>query len=226
VIDIAHGHHESAVKLVKLLKKKFKDTDVVAGNVATAEGTVDLIKAGADAIKIGIGPGKACSTRVVSGSGMPQFTAVSNCALAARKFKVSVIADGGLKNSGDLAKAIGAGADTVMIGGLFAGTAESPGDYFLENGAAFKVYRGLASREASADRGKFEANKDRQERAAEGISTTVSYKGEVALIVQMLLDGLQSGMSYSGAKNILEFWKKVSFVRVSEAGIREGQPRP
>lgn len=225
VIDIAHGHHHSTIELLINLKKKYPGTDVVAGNIATAEGVDDLAKAGADAIKVGIGPGKACSTRVISGAGMPQFTAVIECSRAAKKYNIPVIADGGIKNSGDLAKVIGAGAATVMIGSLLAGTKESPGDYYIEDGVAYKIYRGLASKAASMDRAFQEQNLDRQERAAEGISTTVAYKGDVALISRTLIDGLQSGMSYSGAENIVDFQNKVKFVRITSAGFNEGLPR-
>lgn len=216
MIDIAHGHHQQAIDLVKRLKRKFKGVEVVAGNVATAEAVKDLVEAGADAVKVGIGPGAACSTRIVAGAGVPQFTAVLECSAMARKYDAPIIADGGIKSSGDLAKGIAAGASTVMIGNLFAGTKESPGEYFIENGAAFKIYRGLASREASPDRG----------RAPEGISTKVAYKGELKNILGMLVDGLQSGMSYTGAEDIGEFWKKAKFIRITEAGMKESLPRP
>jgi IMP dehydrogenase len=226
VIDIAHGHHKSCIELVKKLKKKFPSADIVAGNVATAAGTLDLIKAGADAVKVGIGPGAACSTRIVAGSGVPQLTAVMECALAARKFKVPIIADGGIKNSGDLAKAIGAGAGTVMIGNLFSGSKESPGEYYIEGGEAFKIYRGLASRDASADMAlKAGGDADKQNRAPEGIGYRVTFKGEVRKILQGLVDGLQSGMSYTGARNLKEFCKKAEFVRITDAGMRESKPR-
>lgn len=226
VIDIAHGHHNTCIDLVKKLKKKFPSIDIVAGNVATAEGTIDLIRAGADAIKIGIGPGAACSTRIVAGSGVPQLTAVLECAKAANKFKIPIIADGGIKNSGDLAKAIAAGAGTVMIGNLFSGSKESPGEYYIEGGEAFKIYRGLASRDASIDmvlRG--DKDSDRQDRTPEGIGYRVTFKGEVRKILQGLLDGLQSGMSYTGARNIKEFWKKAEFVRITGEGMNESRPR-
>src|SRR3989344_3983843 len=177
VIDIAHGHHKLAVDLIKQLKRKFKKTDIVAGNVATAKGVVDLVKAGADAVKVGIGPGAACSTRIVAGAVVPQLTAVMEAKEVAKD--VPIIADGGIKNPGDVAKAIAAGASTVMVGNILAGTKESPGEYFLENGAAVKIYRGLASREASADRQVVDKNPEREERAPEGISTKVAYKGEV-----------------------------------------------
>jgi IMP dehydrogenase len=224
VIDIAHGHHKTCIDLVKALKKKYKTTDVVAGNVATADGAKDLILAGADAIKIGIGPGSMCSTRIVAGAGVPQVTAILESSSVARKYKVPVIADGGIRNSGDLAKAIAAGASTAMIGSLFSGTKESPGEYFIEGGAAVKMYRGLASRDASIDRSILEKNIERQERTPEGVSTKVSYKGEVKKIIQNLIDGLQSGMSYSGAEKIDQFWQKAKFIRVTEAGMRESRP--
>lgn len=216
VIDIAHGHHVRAINLLKNLKKEFKNVDVVAGNVATAQGVKDLINAGADAIKVGIGPGAACSTRIVAGAGVPQITAILECSEISRKYNIPIIADGGIKNSGDLAKAIAAGGSTAMIGNLFGGTKESPGEYFIENGAAFKIYRGLASREASPDR----------ERAPEGISTKVSYKGEVKNILNLLIDGLQSGMSYSGADSIKKFWRQAEFIRITDAGMKESLPRP
>jgi IMP dehydrogenase len=226
VIDIAHGHHITCVELVKKLKKKFPAVDIVAGNVATAEGTLALIKSGADAIKVGIGPGAACSTRIVAGSGVPQLTAVMDCAHVANKLKIPIIADGGIKNSGDLAKAIGAGAGTVMIGNLFSGSKESPGEYYIEGGEAFKIYRGLASRDASIDmvlRG--DQNIARQERAPEGIGYRVTFKGEVRKILQGLIDGLQSGMSYTGARDIKEFWKKAEFVQITGEGMNESRPR-
>lgn len=226
VIDIAHGHHRSCVDMVKKLKKKFPSVDIIAGNVATAEGTLDLIKAGADAIKVGIGPGAACSTRIVAGSGVPQLTAVMDCVAAAQKFKVPVIADGGIKNSGDLAKAMAAGAGTVMIGNLFSGSKESPGEYYIEGGEAFKIYRGLASRDASADmavRGGGDIEK--QNRAPEGIGYRVTFKGEVRKILAGLIDGLQSGMSYTGAKDLKEFSQKSEFVRITDAGMKESKPR-
>lgn len=225
VIDIAHGHHKSCIDLTKKLKKEFPGVDIVAGNVATAEGALDLIRAGADSIKVGIGPGAACSTRIVAGAGVPQLTALLEIAPVTRKYKVPIIADGGVRVSGDVAKAIAAGASTVMIGNLFAGSYESPGEYYIEDGAAFKVYRGLASRDASTDRQSIENNKERQDRAPEGVSFRVTYKGEVKKVVHNLVDGLQSGMSYSGAKSIAEFWKKAKFVRITEAGIRESFPR-
>ena len=216
VIDIAHGHHQRVLDLIKLLKRKFKGIELVAGNIATVAAVKDLAEAGVDAIKVGIGPGAACSTRIVAGAGVPQLTAVLECSAEAQKYNLPVIADGGIKNSGDLAKAIAAGAATAMIGSFFAGAKESPGEYFIEDGAAFKIYRGLASREASPDRG----------RAPEGISTKVAYKGELKNLLGMMVDGLQSGMSYTGADTIKEFWRKKEFVRITDAGMRESLPRP
>lgn len=226
VIDIAHGHHKKCIDLTKELKKKFPSVDIVAGNVATAEGTQDLINAGADAIKVGIGPGAACSTRIVAGAGVPQLTAVMNCVEVAKKHKIPIIADGGIKNSGDLAKALAAGANTAMIGNLLSGTKESPGEYYIESGAAFKMYRGLASRDASADQvARGTDTVERQERAPEGIGYRVTFKGEAKKILNQLLDGLQSGMSYTGATSLKEFAQKAEFVRISDAGRMESEPR-
>jgi len=226
VIDIAHGHHDKCLELTTQLKKRFKNTDIIAGNVATGAGTLDLIKAGADAVKVGIGPGAACSTRIVAGSGVPQLTAVMDCVVAAASKKIPIIADGGIKTSGDLAKAMAAGASTAMIGNLLSGTKESPGEYYIEDGAAFKIYRGLASRDASSDqvlRGGTAT--ERQERAPEGIGYRVTFKGEARKILHGLLDGLQSGMSYTGARNLKEFHDKAEFVRITDAGMRESMPR-
>lgn len=225
VIDIAHGHHARSIELLRALKRKFKHTDVVAGNVVTVRAVSDLIRAGADAVKVGIGPGAACSTRIVAGAGVPQITAVMECGEAARRHKIPVIADGGIKNSGDVAKAIGAGASAVMIGNLFSGSFESPGEYYIEDGGAYKMYRGLASRDASIDRSAREGNGERENRTPEGVGYRVTYKGEVKRIVQNLVDGLQSGMSYSGARTVSEFWKKAEFVRITEAGMKESVPR-
>lgn len=222
VIDIAHGHHSTAIDLIKELKEKYtQHVDIVAGNIATAQATKDLILAGADAVKVGIGPGAACSTRIVAGAGVPQLTAIMESSKIAREHGVPIIADGGIKNSGDAAKAIGAGASSIMCGNFFAGTDESPGEYFIENGAAFKIYRGLASRDAS------EASDvpGRAEREPEGVSAKIMYKGSLKKTLNSLIDGLQSGMSYSGAKNISEFWEKAQFIRTTEAGVREGKPR-
>ena len=225
VIDIAHGHHQSCLRLIKQLKREYHLVDIVAGNVATGPGTEDLIAAGADAVKIGIGPGAVCSTRIVAGAGVPQITAILQAAQAARRYRIPIIADGGIRMAGDLAKAMAAGASTVMIGSLFAGTKESPGEYFIENGAAFKVYRGLASRDASFDRNSLENDQARLDREPEGISTRVVYKGEVGKVLNTLIDGLQSGMSYSGAKNIKEFWQKAELIRITGAAREEGLPR-
>ncbi len=225
VIDIAHGHHALCAALTRTFKKRFSRIDIVAGNIATPEAANDLIKAGADALKVGIGPGAACSTRIVAGAGVPQFSAIQSIASIARKTKTPIIADGGVKNSGDVAKAIGAGANTVMIGNLFSGSYESPGEYYIEDGAAFKIFRGMASRDASFDRPGKESSADRTDRAPEGISFRVTYKGEVHKILDVLVDGLQSGMSYSGARTIAEFWEKAKFIRMTEGGLKESMPR-
>ena len=225
VIDIAHGHHKKCIDLTKELKKEFQNIDVVAGNVATLDGAKDLIEAGADAIKVGIGPGAACSTRIVAGAGVPQFSAVCEISIICHKYGIPLIADGGIKNSGDVAKAMGAGASSVMIGNIFAGTLESPGEYYIEDGHAFKLYRGLASRGASADRQSIDANKDREDRAPEGISFHVRYRGELKKTIRGLVDGLQSGMSYSGAVSIESFWERAKFVQMTNAGLRESSPR-
>lgn len=233
IIDIAHGHHTLCAALTRTLKKRLPNVDVIAGNIATPEAAQDLIKSGADALKVGIGPGAACSTRIVAGAGVPQFSAIRAIAGVARKTKTPIIADGGVKNSGDVAKAIGAGANTVMIGNLFSGSFESPGEYYIEDGAAFKIFRGMASRDASFDRPNLSAGSgqgkeslnERIDRAPEGISFRVTYKGEVQKILAVLIDGLQSGMSYSGARTIREFWRKAQFIRMTEAGFKESAPR-
>ncbi|MDA2936284.1 IMP dehydrogenase [Patescibacteria group bacterium AH-259-L05] len=225
VVDIAHGHHKAVIDLVKKLKKVYTNVDIVAGNVATYQGAYDLIKAGADAIKVGIGPGAVCSTRVIAGTGVPQLTAILNSSKPAHQHNIPLIADGGIRHAGDVSKAIAAGASTIMSGSLFAGTKESPGEYFVEEDAAYKVYRGLASRDASFDRGLKEHNTDRAERAPEGVSARIVYKGDLNKVLFPLIDGFQSGMSYVGAKNIGEFWGKATFIRTSKAGHKEGLPR-
>jgi len=210
VVDIAHGHNELALETVKLLKKKFKKIDVVGGNVATADGVLDLIRAGADAIKVGIGSGAACTTRVVTGVGVPQLSAVIDCVKAARKFKIPIIADSGIKNS--------AGASTIMSGYLLAGTDEAPGEKIIEGAAEFKLYRGMASR------GVVVLN-DGFYRTPEGDSGKVTYKGGVSSILNDLSSGLRSSMSYLGAKNLKEFHKNAEFIKVSSHTLRESNSR-
>ncbi len=225
VIDIAHGHYKRCIELIKQLKEKFSDTDIVAGNVVTKEGVEALIEAGVDAVKVGIGPGSACSTRIVAGAGVPQFTAILDCASIANEHDVPIIADGGIKNSGDIAKAIGAGASSVMIGNLFAGCSESPGDKFTEDGKVYKMYMGSASKEVSLQRFQKEGDIELRDRAPEGVAFKILYKGDVKKIIENLRDGFQSGMSYAGANNIQEFWEKADFVRITEFGYKESLPR-
>ncbi|MEX2116550.1 MAG: IMP dehydrogenase [Bacteroidota bacterium] len=227
VVDTAHGHSEGVLSMVKKIKSKF-DIDVIAGNVATAEGTKDLIKAGADAVKIGIGPGSICTTRVIAGVGVPQITAIMECAEAARKSNVPIIADGGIKQTGDIAKAIGAGADCVMIGGLFAGVEESPGEKVLYEGRSYKMYRGMGSLEAmragSRDRYFQDVEDDIQKLVPEGIEGRVPYKGSLAETVHQMVGGLRAAMGYCGCRTIAEMKKSARFVRISDAGLRESHP--
>lgn len=221
VIDIAHGHSDLAINTLKKVKAKFPHVDVIAGNVATAEGTIALIEAGADAVKIGIGPGSICSTRIVSGSGYPQLSAIINCARAADAYGVPVMADGGIKFSGDITKAIAAGASTVMLGSLLAGTDESPGLSFVKNGKKFKVIRGMASFGANLGR---TSDKKATEYVAEGVEALTPYKGSVAECVHQLLGGLYSGMSYCGVTSIEQLRGNGLFVEITSSGIRESHP--
>ncbi|QQG46448.1 MAG: IMP dehydrogenase [Candidatus Niyogibacteria bacterium] len=232
VVDIAHGHNIRALEMVKILKKKFAGIEVVAGNVATPEGVLDLIKAGADAVKVGIGPGAACTTRVVTGVGVPQLTAVLNCVGSASKFGIPVIADGGVKNSGDFSKALAAGADTVMAGSLFAGTDEAPGEYIMEDGQSFKLFRGMASRDAAEDKNKLDGidpltalEAGGFSRLPEGKAGRVAYSGSAKNVVGDLIGGLRSSMSYLGAKNLKEFRRNAEFIKITQASFKEGQAR-
>jgi IMP dehydrogenase len=225
VLDIAHGHADAALDAVRELKTTFPDVEVVAGNVATADGFVDLAEAGADAVKVGIGPGYACTTRLVAGVGVPQLTAVLDCAEAARRSGVPLIADGGIRRPGDVAKAIGAGASTVMVGSLLAGREESPGDVVRRRGQLFKVYRGMASRSAAEARLEVEGRRDALDQyVAEGEEMEFPLRGSVAEVIEDLVGGLRSGMSYVDSGTIEEFWEKASFVRQTEAGERESHP--
>lgn len=227
VVDTAHGHSEGVLRMVKRLKAKF-DIDLIAGNVGTAEGTRDLIRAGADAVKVGIGPGSICTTRVIAGVGIPQITAIMECSSAARKSNVPVIADGGIKQTGDIPKAIGAGADSVMIGGLFAGVEESPGEKVLYEGRSYKMYRGMGSLEAmragSKDRYFQDAEDDIQKLVPEGIEGRVPYKGSLAETVYQMVGGLRAAMGYCGCRTIVDMKKSARFVRISDAGLRESHP--
>ncbi len=225
VIDTAHGHSSRVVEAVREIKRRHPDTQLIAGNVATAEGTRELIDAGADAVKCGIGPGSICTTRVVTGSGVPQITAINNCVEAARGTGVPVIADGGVKFSGDVAKAIAAGADVVMIGSLFAGTEESPGELILFQGRSFKAYRGMGSigamREGSRDRYAQETTEIESKLVPEGIEGRVPYKGTLADMVTQLVGGLRAGMGYTGCRSVREFQENTRFIRISPAGLKE-----
>ncbi|HEX4595742.1 MAG TPA: IMP dehydrogenase [Bryobacteraceae bacterium] len=221
VVDSAHGHNEGVMEAVRLIKRKLPEMDVIAGNVATFEGARDLISLGADGIKVGIGPGSICTTRVVSGAGVPQITAIAECARATRGSGVPLISDGGIKFSGDISKAIAAGADSVMIGSLFAGTEESPGETILYQGRTFKSYRGMGSM------GAMSAGSDRYPQdmsgklVPEGIEGRVPYKGPLADLVYQLVGGLRAGMGYCGCPNIRELQEQARFLRVTSAGLRE-----
>jgi IMP dehydrogenase len=223
VIDTAHGHSKGVLSTLKMIKKKY-DIEVIAGNVATAEGTADLIKAGADAIKIGIGPGSICTTRIVAGAGVPQLTAIMDCYAVAGRLNIPLIADGGIKYSGDIAKALAAGASSVMIGSLFAGTDESPGEIVLFQGRSYKVYRGMGSIGAMAQGAKDRYQQegvDTQKLVPEGVEGRVPHKGSLAQTAHQLLGGLRSGMGYCGAKDLVSFRKKARFVQITNAGLRE-----
>jgi IMP dehydrogenase len=226
VVDTAHGHSVHVVDQVKRIKRLSNQVQVIAGNVATASATRALIEAGADAVKVGIGPGSICTTRVVAGVGVPQFSALLDCARAAAGSGVPVIADGGIKYSGDLAKALAAGASCAMIGSLLAGTDESPGEVFLYQGRSYKSYRGMGSVGAmargSADRYFQQEVKDSLKLVPEGIEGQVPYKGAVATVVHQLVGGLRAAMGYTGAARIADFQARAEFIRVSGAGLREG----
>ena len=225
VLDIAHGHADAAIEAVEELKRTWPEMDVVAGNVATGDGVRDLAAAGADSVKVGIGPGYACTTRLVAGVGVPQFSAVLDCAAAAREIDIPLIADGGVRRAGHVATAIGAGASTVMVGSLFAGREESPGDVVRRRGQLFKVYRGMASRSAAAARLAVEGRGDSLDQyVAEGEEMEFPLRGSVAEVVDDLAGGLRSGMSYVDATTVAEFWERASFVRQTEAGERESHP--
>ncbi len=224
-IDTAHGHSKFVLEKVKEIRKRFPNVAIMAGNVATAEATKALIEAGADVVKVGIGPGSICTTRVVAGIGMPQLTAVLDCAEAADKLGKKIVADGGIKYSGDIVKAIAAGASAVMIGSLFAGTTESPGEMEIYQGRNFKVYRGMGSLPAMA-----QGSKDRyfQENSKkfvpEGVEGRVPYRGHLSESVYQLVGGLRAGMGYAGAKDIEALKKDAKFVRITNAGLQESHP--
>jgi len=226
-VDSAHGHSQGILDLVKKLKSKFPDVDIVAGNVATGDGTKALIDAGADCVKVGIGPGSICTTRVVAGVGVAQLSAVMDAVAEAAKRGVPVIADGGIKYSGDVVKALAAGASCVMIGSLFAGTDESPGELVLFQGRSYKVYRGMGSlaamRRGSKDR-YAQAGMEDSKLVPEGIEGRVPYRGTISAVVHQLMGGLRSGMGYVGAADLQELREKANFVKISSAGLRESHP--
>ena len=224
-LDSAHGHSKNVLNTLRKIKDAFPDLQVIAGNVATAEGAEDLIKAGADCVKVGVGPGSICTTRIVAGVGVPQMTAIHDCAVAAAKHDIPVLADGGIKHSGDISKAIGIGAHSLMIGGLFAGTDETPGETFLYQGRSYKGYRGMGSlgamKKGSSDRYFQEDIDSAAKLVPEGIEGKVPYRGPLSAIVYQLMGGLRSGMGYLGAKNIEALRSNAKFVRISPAGLKE-----
>lgn len=225
VVDTAHGHSKGVIEVVKQIKELYPDLNLIAGNVATAEATKELFEAGADVVKVGIGPGSICTTRVVAGVGVPQITAIYDCASVARKMGKAIIADGGIKYSGDIVKALAAGGHAVMLGSLLAGTSESPGETEIFQGRRFKVYRGMGSiaamEKGSSDRYFQEDNK---KLVPEGIEGRVPYKGPLAETIYQLVGGIRSGMGYTGAKNLKDLRENAQFIRMSGAGLRESHP--
>ncbi|HKV43571.1 MAG TPA: IMP dehydrogenase [bacterium] len=225
VIDIAHGHSDLSFRTVEAVRARCPDVPLIAGNVATPEGTRDLIACGVDGVKVGVGPGSTCTTRVVTGSGVPQLTAILECAEVAAAGGIPIIADGGIRGSGDLVKALAAGAETAMLGNLLAGTEESPGASVTRNGRQYKVYRGMASLWTSAERRDMPQEDDLlAEIVPEGIEAMVPYRGRLAAVLAQLIGGLRSGMSYCGATTLGELRANARFIRVTEAGVREGMP--
>jgi len=229
VVDIAHGHSENAINTIRNIKKAFPDCELIAGNIATAQGAEDLIKAGVDAVKVGVGSGSICITRVITGSGVPQLTAVMDCAKIGRDHGIPIISDGGTRTSGDATKALAAGASSVMIGSMLGGTDESPGTVLTKNGKRFKVYRGMASLGASLgrkskDTGSVSFDDDLNDYVAEGVEAMVPYKGTVTDILKQLTGGVRSGLSYCGAHTITQMQDNAEFIKMSRAGFAESQP--
>jgi IMP dehydrogenase len=225
VIDTAHGHTKDVIEAVRDTRENFPGCQLIAGNVATEEATEDLIKAGVDAIKVGVGPGSICTTRVIAGIGVPQISAIMASVRVARKSDIPVIADGGVKFSGDITKAIAAGAHSVMLGNLFAGTDESPGEIVLFQGRSYKVYRGMGSLEAMKDGSRdryLQQDVDEAKLVPEGIEGRIPYRGALTFCVQQLVGGLQAGMGYVGCWNVEELRSKATFIRITPAGLREG----
>ncbi|EGG41169.1 inosine-5'-monophosphate dehydrogenase [Candidatus Nitrosarchaeum limnium SFB1] len=229
VVDIAHGHSENAINTIRNIKKAFPKCELIAGNVATAQGTEDLIKAGVDAVKVGVGSGSICITRVITGSGVPQLTAVMDCAMIGKDYGIPIISDGGTRTSGDATKALAAGASSVMVGSMLGGTDESPGTVLTKNGKRFKIYRGMASLGASLGRksketGSISLDEDLNDYVAEGVEAMVPYKGTVTDILKQLTGGVRSGLSYCGAHTILQMQANAEFIKMSRAGFAESQP--
>lgn len=229
VVDIAHGHSENAINTIRNIKKAFPKCELIAGNVATAQGAEDLIKAGVDAVKVGVGSGSICITRVITGSGVPQLTAVMDCAKIGKDHGVPIISDGGTRTSGDATKALAAGASSVMVGSMLGGTDESPGTVLTKNGKRFKIYRGMASLGASLGRksketGTISLDEDLNDYVAEGVEAMVPYKGTVTDILKQLTGGVRSGLSYCGAHTIPQMQANAEFIKMSRAGFAESQP--
>ena len=227
VVDIAHGHSDHVINMVMGLKQRYPQLPVIAGNVATAQGVRDLVEAGADAVKVGVGSGSICTTRIVTGFGIPQLSAIMECATTGRELNVPVIADGGIRNSGDVTKSLAAGASTVMLGGLLAGTDESPGATVIRDGTRHKVVRGMASLTANIERRRLEkgelAIEEWGEVVPEGVEAIVPYRGALADILYQLVGGLRSGLSYAGARSIEELWEAAEFVRITPSGVEESR---
>jgi IMP dehydrogenase len=228
VVDIAHGHSDHVINMVNGLKQRFPGAPVIAGNVATAQGVRDLVEAGADAVKVGVGSGSICTTRIVTGFGVPQLSAISECADAGKALNVPIIADGGIRNSGDLTKSLAAGASTVMVGGLLAGTDESPGATVIRGDRRYKIVRGMASLSANMDRRMLDkgelAIEEWGEVVPEGVEAIVPYKGALVDVLFQLVGGLRSGLSYAGARSIEELWQVAEFIRITPSGMHESHP--
>jgi len=219
VVDIAHGHSINALDAIKTIKNKYPQIEIIGGNIATAQGALDLIKAGADAVKVGIGPGSICTTRITTGFGVPQLTAIINVAQICQKYNIPLIADGGVKQPGDLVKALAAGANSVMMGGQFSGTKESPGPVISYRGRQYKISRGMASLTAALSRP--DAKEKINNITPEGVEARVPYRGEVINIISQYIGGLKSGMSYGNARNLDELRKNAEFIRITNAGVVE-----
>ena len=229
VVDIAHGHSENAMSTIRNIKKAFPDCELIAGNIATAQGAEDLIKAGVDAVKVGVGSGSICITRIITGSGVPQLTAVMDCAKIGKDYGIPIISDGGTRTSGDATKALASGASSIMVGSMLGGTDESPGTVLTKNGKRFKVYRGMASLAASIGRksketGLISLDDDLNDYVAEGVEAMVPYKGTVTDILKQLTGGVRSGLSYCGAHTIPQMQENAEFIKMSRAGFAESQP--